>query len=109
MGRVYTLLLHTKTVRTRQTTTLREQLTVLVAHGNETLRALRTDAPALRGHRVRVATDERTTYEVLASEEIHLLLLDLHLLQGNRLMTLLRQQKKRRERPPFIVALSDLM
>lgn len=82
---------------------------MVVAHENATLLSCIVDAPALRGHRVRVAQDERTTYNFLVAEEVHLVLLDLHLIEGNRLGTLLRQQKQRRQRPPYIIVLSEVL
>ena len=109
MGQVYKLPTRAKSVRTLWTTSLREQLTVLVAHENPTLCYLIADSPVFHGHQVRVATEESTTHDLIAAEEIHLLLLDLHLLEGNGLANLLRKQKQRRDRPPYIIVMFDVM
>jgi DNA-binding response OmpR family regulator len=108
MGQIYTLSLGVKSKHTIPRTLLRERFTVVIAHENATVLSCIVDAPALRGHRVRVAQDERTTYSLLAAEQVHLVLLDLHLITDNFVVHLLRQQKQRRVRPPYIIVLSDL-
>ena len=109
MGQIYEFALGVKSQPTRLRTSFRERCTVVVAHENATLLSCIIDTPVLRGHRVRVAQDERTTYSLLAAEEVHLVLLDLHLIKDNFVVHLLRQQKKRRVRPPYIIVLSDLL
>ena len=86
-----------------------KQLTILLTEGNATLREVVARSLIRQGYHVRTASDDKAALAILATDDVHLLLLDLTSPETNGLAVLQYVQKEHRGRFPYVVVLSGVL
>ena len=86
-----------------------KQLTILLTEGNATLREVVARSFIRQGYHVRTASDDTAALAILATDDVHLLLLDLTSPETNGLAVLQHVQKERRGRFPYVIVLSGVL
>ena len=82
------------------------QLTILVTEDNATLRDIVARYLVRQGYHVRTARNGKVALDILATEEVHLLLLDLRMPEIDGFAVLRQLGEKRRGRLPYVIVMS---
>jgi DNA-binding response OmpR family regulator len=88
---------------------LSKPLTILLTEGNGTLREVAARYLIRQGYHVRTASDDQAALAILATEVVHLLLLDLTSPEMNGWAVLRYVQGERRGHFPYVVVLSGVL